>query len=127
MSFGKGKGKGQGRGKGKGKGRGGDDDDDDQGDDDDDDDDDSNGGSRRLTLVEFENEDGVAFETTQGLLVETSGVCLEIYAEGGKGNLLGNMIRQLEHLSSRPGNANGKKAILKNLRRALDRLEIPAL
>lgn len=118
-----GKGKSKGQGRGKGKGRGGDDDEDD----DEDDDDDSDSGSRRIELVEFES-DGVAFATEDGLLVETSAVRLEISAEGGKGNLLGNMIRQLEHLQSRPGNTGkAQKAIMKNLLRALDRIQMPAL
>lgn len=114
------KGKGKSKGKGKGKGPG-------KGDDDHDDDDDSGKGSKRVELAELQLE-GLVDEEMPGLFVTTTDVCLEIYAEGGKGNLLGNMLRQLDHLMSRPGNtAKAQKAILKNLRRALMRLEALSL
>jgi hypothetical protein len=115
----KGKGKNKNKGKGKGKGP-------DKGDDDDNDDD-SGKGSKRVELAEFHVDGLVGFDVS-GQVVDTTDVCLEIYAEGGKGNLLGNMLRQLDHLMSRPGNtAKAQKAILKNLRRALSRLETLSL
>lgn len=117
----KGGGKGHGKGKGKGKGPG-------KGDDDDDDDDDRPGkGPKRVELVKVEI-DGLVGLDVSGLIVDTSDVCLEVYAEGGQGNLLGNMLRQLDHLMSRPGKTGkAQQAILKNLRKALSRLEALSL
>ena len=58
-----------------------------------------------------------------GLLVDTSGICLDVYAERGSGNLLGNLLCSLTNLLNNGGNnAGGQAALVRNITRLLDRL-----
>jgi hypothetical protein len=58
-----------------------------------------------------------------GLQVDTSGICLDVYALEGNGNLLGNLLCSLTNLLDNPGkNAGGQKALVKNINKVLDRL-----
>ena len=58
-----------------------------------------------------------------GLQVDTSGICLDVYAVEGNGNLLGNLLCSLSDLLDNPGNnAGGQKALVKNINKVLDRL-----
>jgi hypothetical protein len=58
-----------------------------------------------------------------GLDVDTSGICLDIHAERGQGNLLGNLLCSLTNLLNNPGNTlGGQLALVNNILRLLDRL-----
>jgi hypothetical protein len=58
-----------------------------------------------------------------GLVVETSDICLDVYAVRGGGNLLGNLLCGVTHLLDNPGNPlGGQAALLKNINKILDRL-----
>jgi hypothetical protein len=58
-----------------------------------------------------------------GLEVDTSGICLDIHAERGSGNLLGNLLCSLTGLLDNNGNnAGGQQALVRNILRQLDRL-----
>jgi hypothetical protein len=58
-----------------------------------------------------------------GLQVDTSGICLDIHAERGQGNLLGNLLCSLAHLLDNPGNnLGGQLAHVRSILRLLDRL-----
>jgi len=58
-----------------------------------------------------------------GLQVDTSGICLDIHAERGPGNLLGNLLCSLTGLlNNRGNNVGGQLALVQNILRLLDRL-----
>ena len=57
-----------------------------------------------------------------GLVVTTSRICLDIHAERGGGNLLGNLLCSLAGLLDGPANANALQAHVRNILRLLDRL-----
>ncbi len=57
-----------------------------------------------------------------GLLVETSPICLDVHAERGSGNLLGNLLCSLSNLLDNNGNANGQASLVRNILRLLDRI-----
>ena len=58
-----------------------------------------------------------------GLNVDTSAICLDIHAERGSGNLLGNLLCGVAHLLDNPGNnLGGQLALIRNIHRLLDRL-----
>jgi len=58
-----------------------------------------------------------------GLQVDTSGICLDIHAERGQGNLLGNLLCSLTGLlNNRGNNLGGQLALVQNILRLLDRL-----
>lgn len=76
----------------------------------------SNG--QRCDILTLELEEGV-FLDLLGLEVETSPICLDIYAERGQGNLLGNLLCALVGLLDGPANLQG---LVGNLERILDQL-----
>jgi hypothetical protein len=74
-------------------------------------------------ILMLEIPDGVHLNLL-GLQVDTSAICLDIHAERGSGNLLGNLLCSLVHLLDR-GNGNnvgGQLAQVRNILRLLDRL-----
>jgi len=79
------------------------------------------GGQHRCDILSLEIPDGLRLDVL-GLVVDTSGICLEVYAEEGSGNLLGNLLCNLSHLLDRPANANALQAQVRNIIRLLDRL-----
>jgi hypothetical protein len=82
-----------------------------------------NAGSARVcNILMLELPEGLQLELL-GLLVETSGICLDVHAERGGGNLLGNLLCSLTGLLDNPGNtAGGEAALLRNVNRLLNRL-----
>ena len=56
----------------------------------------------RCDILTLEIPEGVIVNLL-GLVVETSPICLEIYAERGEGNLLGNLLCAVVHLLDAPG------------------------
>jgi len=58
-----------------------------------------------------------------GLQVDTSAICLDVYAQSGRSNLLGNLLCSLSDLLNNNGrNAGGQAALVKNINKLLDRL-----
>jgi len=58
-----------------------------------------------------------------GLVVETSPICLNISAQSGPGNLLGNLLCSLTNLlNNRGNNAGGQLALARNILNLLDQL-----
>ena len=63
--------------------------------------------------------------TLLGLQVDTSGICLDVFAEEGDGNLLGNLLCSLTNLLNNNGNnAGGQRALVKNINKVLNRLDL---
>lgn len=61
-----------------------------------------------------------------GLGVQTSDICLDVTADSGNGNLLGNLLGSIAHLLDRnPGNA--VNALLNRVERILDSLDLAAV
>jgi hypothetical protein len=61
-----------------------------------------------------------------GLVVETSDICLDVTADSGNGNLLGNLVGSIAHLLDRnPGNAIN--ALLNRVERVFDSLDLAAV
>lgn len=79
------------------------------------------GGQHRCDILSLEIPDGLTLDLL-GLVLDTSGICLDVYAEEGSGNLLGNLLCNLSHLLDRPANANALQAQVRNILRLLDRL-----
>jgi hypothetical protein len=83
------------------------------------------GRGRTTTLLDLRlgegEETGLRLDLL-GLLVETSPICLEVRAERGAGNLLGNLLAGVAHLADRdPGNA--VNALLDRIDRILATLD----
>jgi len=58
-----------------------------------------------------------------GLQVDTSAICLDVYAQSGRSNLLGNLLCSLSDLLNNNGNnGGGQAALVKNINKLLDRL-----
>ena len=71
-------------------------------------------------ILQLEIPDGVHLDLL-GLQVDTSGICLDVHAERGSGNLLGNLLCNVAKLLDR-GNLNAVSALISNIERLLDRL-----
>ena len=81
-----------------------------------------NGDSHVCDILTLEIPEGLHL-TLLGLQVDTSGICLDVYAVEGDGNLLGNLLCSLSNLLNNPGNnAGGQRALVKNINKVLDRL-----
>jgi hypothetical protein len=78
-------------------------------------------GRQACDILLLELPDGLTLELL-GLVVDTSGICLDVHAERGSGNLLGNLLCSLLHLLDRPANGNALQAHVRNVLRLLDRL-----
>ena len=73
-------------------------------------------------ILMLEIPDGLTL-TLLGLEVDTSGICLDVHAERGPGNLLGNLLCGLTNLlNNRGNNVGGQLAHVRNILRLLDRL-----
>ena len=60
-----------------------------------------------------------------GLEVTTSEICLDVYAESGDGNLLGNLLCSVVHLLDAPGNRIGQLlGLVQDIQDLLDLLEL---
>jgi len=58
-----------------------------------------------------------------GLKVDTSSICLDVYAQEGPGNLLGNLLGSLSDLLNNSGNnGHAQTVLLRNINRVLDQL-----
>jgi hypothetical protein len=79
------------------------------------------GGGHRCDILNLEIENGITLDLL-GLLVETSPICLDVYAERGSGNLLGNLLCGLTGLLDTSANNNALQAQVRNILRLLDRL-----
>jgi len=76
----------------------------------------------RCDILTLEIPEGIHLDLL-GLQVDTSGICLDVYAVEGNGNLLGNLLCSLTNLLNNPGNnAGGQRALVKNINKILDRL-----
>jgi hypothetical protein len=81
------------------------------------------GNNHQCNVLLLELPDGLTLELL-GLLVDTSPICLDIHAEEGSGNLLGNLLCQVSHLLDRPANGNAVQAQIRKISRLLDSLEL---
>lgn len=81
----------------------------------------SGGGGHVCDILTLELPEGLTLELL-GLVVDTSGICLDVHAERGSGNLLGNLLCGLTGLLDGPSNANASQALVGNILRLLDRL-----
>jgi len=72
-------------------------------------------------ILMLEIPDGVTLSVL-GLVVDTSAICLDVHAESGSGNLLGNLLCNLSHLLDGRSNGNARQAQVQNILRLLDRL-----
>jgi hypothetical protein len=80
------------------------------------------GQQQRCDILTLEIPDGIHIDLL-GLMVDTSGICLDVYAERGSGNLLGNLLCSITNLlNNRGNNAGGQRALIRNIERLLDRL-----
>lgn len=80
------------------------------------------GGRRRCDILTLEIPDGINL-TVLGLEVQTSGICLDVYAERGQGNLLGNLLCTVTNLLNNRGNTgNAVQVHLRKVPRILRRL-----
>jgi hypothetical protein len=79
------------------------------------------GGGHACDILTLEVPDGLSLNVL-GLLVETSPICLDVHAERGGGNLLGNLLCNLVGLLDTPANNNALRAHVRNILRLLDRL-----
>lgn len=81
--------------------------------------------SGQCDILNLELQDGVHLSLL-GLDVDTSGICLDVSAQRGGGNLLGNLLCGISHLLDSPGNVQGNSnavgAQTKNINKILDRL-----
>lgn len=78
--------------------------------------------TQRCDILTLEIPEGLELELL-GLLVETSPICLQVYAERGAGNLLGNLLCSLLGLLDSPGDTlGGQQALIRNILRLLDRI-----
>jgi hypothetical protein len=78
--------------------------------------------AHRCDILTLEIPEGLSLNVL-GLQVDTSGICLDVYAEEGDGHLLGNLLCSLTNLLNNPGNnAGGQRALVKNINKVLDRL-----
>jgi hypothetical protein len=80
-------------------------------------------GAHVCDILTLELPNGITLELL-GLVVDTSGICLDVHAERGSGNLLGNLLCGLTGLLDGPANANAIQAHVRNLLRLLDRLDL---
>jgi len=78
-------------------------------------------GPHACDILSLELPDGLTLSVL-GLVVDTSGICLDIHAERGGGNLLGNLLCSLLGLLDGPANGNALQAHVRNILRLLDRL-----
>ncbi len=81
------------------------------------------GGGNRCDILTLEIPDGLSLEVL-GLLVDTSGICLDVYAERGDGNLLGNLLCAVTNLLNGNANQNAVNALLRNIVRLIERLDL---
>lgn len=73
-------------------------------------------------ILNLEVENGIQLNLL-GLNITTSPICLDVYAQRGSGNLLGNLLCSVVNLLNNPGNhGNAVNALLKNVNRLLDGL-----
>lgn len=77
-----------------------------------------NGRSRTTDILDLEIENGLELNLL-GLNIETSPICLNVSAERGDGNLLGNLLSQVVHLADR---GNALDGLFRNLDNRLDRI-----
>jgi hypothetical protein len=86
------------------------------------------GGGHRCDILNLELEDGVHLDLL-GLAIDTSGICLDVYAERGQGNLLGNLLCSLTGLLDRGGNTNIKRllSLVGDIRDLLELLDLADL
>lgn len=78
-------------------------------------------GGGSCDILSLEIPEGINLNVL-GLQVQTSGICLDIDAERGSGNLLGNLLCSVTHLLDNPSSLNAVFAQVNRLGRLLDRL-----
>jgi len=78
--------------------------------------------SHRCDILSLEVPDGLELDVL-GLQVVTSPICLDVFAERGNGNLLGNLLCTLTNLlDNRGNNIGGQRALVRNILRIVDTL-----
>jgi len=79
------------------------------------------GGGHVCNILMLDIPEGVALDLL-GLAVTTSPVCLDVHAERGSGNLLGNLLCSLSGLLDTHANNNALQAAVRNILALLNRL-----
>lgn len=80
------------------------------------------GGGKTCEILSLEIENGLQLDLL-GLEIETSPICLDVTAERGSGNLVGNLLCSVTHLLDSPGNPlDAVFAQLNRIQRELNRL-----
>lgn len=72
-------------------------------------------------ILKLELPGGINLELL-GLVVDTSPICLDVFAQRGSGNLLGNLLCSLTELLDGPSNTQVHQALVRNIVRLLNRL-----
>ncbi len=82
------------------------------------------GAHHECDILDLEIPDGIHLDVALlGLSVDTSGICLDVFAERGPGNLLGNLLCGISNLlDNRGNNLGGQQALLRKLLRVLDQV-----
>jgi hypothetical protein len=80
------------------------------------------GANHRCDILTLEIPDGIHLDIALlGLHVDTSGICLDVFAERGPGNLLGNLLCGISNLlDNRGNNIGGQQALLRKLLRVVE-------
>ena len=81
----------------------------------------SQSGAHVCDILTLELPEGLTLNVL-GLVVDTSGICLDVHAERGSGNLLGNLLCSVSGLLDGPANANAIQSLVGNIQRLLDHL-----
>lgn len=76
----------------------------------------------RCDILTLELPEGITLDVL-GLVVDTSGICLDVYAVEGPGNLLGNLLCSLTDLLNNGGNtALAQRVLVRNIVTLINRL-----
>jgi hypothetical protein len=79
---------------------------------------DAQGSGHQCDILNLEIPEGVHLDLL-GLVVDTSPICLDVYAERGPGNLLGNLLCNVVGLLDRGNGGNAVQALLRRVGRIL--------
>lgn len=79
------------------------------------------GSGHQCDILNLEIPEGVHLDLL-GLVVDTSPICLDVYAEKGPGNLLGNLLCNVVKLLDGGNGGNAVQALLRKVGRILSRL-----
>jgi hypothetical protein len=79
------------------------------------------GNGHQCDILNLEIPDGITLDVL-GLVVETSPICLDVYAERGPGNLLGNLLCNVVKLLDGGNRGNAVQALLRRVGGILSRL-----